>query len=1017
MSTPHQRFRQGDRLELLAVRKDKTTGELYSRTTDIQRSFPTASLFRVNGVILNFLEDEDEQLYEPNRIAHYPDDIIDIVTASSLGNDNSINTRDHYLPAQLATGDSMALTLSRLSIQPSFTTSSDTLVQPFSSRAITMSSASSSTTALIQTAPATRPMAVLSSIASEISQIQSKLDRSTDDQSAHHIQLMQQLFQMIQQQNETIKQLAEAKEREERVLVELAEAKERDEEMYRMQRQTIDRLIITQQRIDAILVQNYELHEYPIPRLFVILPETYERWDPRNLLMERFRLYFLCECGEEECEMGNSNYNNNTHGSTSSQLSNASADRLFPVRNSIHLAKHDGYELSRPTDFFSRYGPYVLGVLRILRHCLAVATVAAPAVGIAESSVKDVMDGVKSMSESTREAVDVSINFLEHKLEDNKTADDLAGDDSKEQEDDTMFENLTALEGADLRRLDTFLRNTDRDKILGNLYRITTERGHVKWVCLEHYKEAYCHTTLASFVQSIEAAGGIYSHHYRAVTITLTSSTLAKDFFKRLVKQALTVNELNVSLGWKFGSSDLVTMVDMLNRSNVRTFHLDLKDVETGNAAIAALRPGKGRYHSLLSLLSNTKLRALSFSNLLHLGARTSDLSPNHRPSLLQCFHFLQKIVSEDNPRLTNILHHCPGLVDLRLGSNRDNNKLDPLLHRAICSLAGLQILHLYRLDYLGSSDDDSLNSGSVQLLKDVACTASTHIPIYIRKAIQDAAPGMEVLMLRDIVVGDRGLDLTATHMKQALLDSSKEQRRMTIHDHLTDGGSAFSKLSHLSVSTRLSDSAVHLLASVLPALDLVHFGAGRYTRELMKHIRVQSLKSLAISLMHQDDASSLIAALLLHNQNNKPNACQIESLMIECNYPISVDLQGLLSHFQLERLFLSIKDVTVVDTILKTLDFSRLETLSIFCKEYDWDTEDILAWRSIEFQECLKVEIGYSLYWEMRDVFVGGSAGGTRKPKGSHSKLGRDRVVLHVSDHEREYLRYLQAVLPRYTY
>lgn len=38
-----------------------------------------------------------------------------------------------------------------------------------------------------------------------------------------------------------------------------------------------------------------------------------------------------------------------------------------------------------------------------------------------------------------------------------------------------MFENLAALEGADLRRLDTFLRNNDKDKVLGNLYRITTE--------------------------------------------------------------------------------------------------------------------------------------------------------------------------------------------------------------------------------------------------------------------------------------------------------------------------------------------------------------------------------------------------------------------------------------------------------------------------------------------------------------------------------------------------------------
>jgi hypothetical protein len=60
--TPHQRFRQGNKVDLLAVRKDKNTGELYSRLTDIQGTFPEAQRFKVNGVTLNFLEDDNEQL-------------------------------------------------------------------------------------------------------------------------------------------------------------------------------------------------------------------------------------------------------------------------------------------------------------------------------------------------------------------------------------------------------------------------------------------------------------------------------------------------------------------------------------------------------------------------------------------------------------------------------------------------------------------------------------------------------------------------------------------------------------------------------------------------------------------------------------------------------------------------------------------------------------------------------------------------------------------------------------------
>jgi hypothetical protein len=64
MSTPFQRFQQGDIVESLAVREDKSTGELYSNINDIRETFPDASSFRVNGVVLNFLEDVNEKRYE-----------------------------------------------------------------------------------------------------------------------------------------------------------------------------------------------------------------------------------------------------------------------------------------------------------------------------------------------------------------------------------------------------------------------------------------------------------------------------------------------------------------------------------------------------------------------------------------------------------------------------------------------------------------------------------------------------------------------------------------------------------------------------------------------------------------------------------------------------------------------------------------------------------------------------------------------------------------------------------------
>lgn len=844
-------------------------------------------------------------------------------------------------------------------------------------------------------------MAVLTSVASEISQIQAKLDRSTDDQSTHHIQLMQQLFQMVQRQNDTLTQLAEAKEREKKMLTELEAAKERDKELHRMQQQAIDRLIVAQQKIDAVLVQNYELHEYPVPRLFVILPDSYEKWDPRNFLMERFRLYFICECGED-CVKGV------THGSSSGQLTIAATTSTAPVtvKNSIHLAKHEGYELSRPTEFFDQYGPYVLGMLRILKHCLAVAAVVAPGVALAESSVKDVTDGVKSISESTREAVNVSIDFLEQKLNNETVVDAGSRTDNVEQDED-MFKGLAALEGADLRRLDTFLRMKDADKILGNLYRITIDQGQVKWVCFDHYKETYRQTALDAFVLSVKSAGGVYDPHFRKVTISLTSSTSAKDFFKRLVNQAAAIDILNVSLDWKFGPSDLIMIADMLGRSNVRTFNLDLKDFEADNTTIATLFSGKKRYHALLDLLSGTKLRSLSLANLLPLATRTPDLPSSHRPSLLQRFHYQQKIFAEDNSRLADILYLCSGLVDVRLGSSSENNVMDRPIHHAISSLTRLQVLHLYGLGIADNSEDESAILSATNSLKDVVCTAVTRTPGYLRRAIRASQERLEVLVLRDITSENQAFDLASARLLTSANRSGSRQSDKTLFVE-PHNGFTLSRLSYLTIATKMTDNAIKILASVLPRLDLIHFGTGRHSRALLQHVRVQSLKSLAISLMHEDDTQALIDYFVRKN-----GVSQLDSLMVECNFPINVDLQGLLGRFPLKRLSLSLSDGSVMRMILKSLDFSRLQVLSLFCKEYNWEAEGILQSRSGDFRENFVVELRHSRYWVHQDVFVEGS----RTAKGSYPKLGRDRVHIHVSDHEREYLRFLHSTLPTYTY
>ncbi|KAF9340949.1 hypothetical protein BGZ91_011666 [Linnemannia elongata] len=909
--TLHQRFQHGERVELFTPRKDKTTGVLYVRENDVQRVFPGANLFKVNGVVLYYLEDENEEEYDPKRIAYYPDNTVDIfITApahtsmgsgASLPRSTSIHTNCGKQCEPSSTKE-LDLTVSTPSLQYTLPTLTDahvcTPLQPFLTPTLI-----SSNVATIQQASIASPMAMLSTMALNITQLQQQLERSTDQQPVHRQQQMQKLIDMVAQQNEMVVKMNE-------VLREQEASKESEEQMLKMQQETIDRLIVNQQRVDEFLVQNYELHEYPIPRLFVVLPDS-SGGDPRKFLMEGFRLFFLCECGDD-CSL--------------------STDQVLSSEN-IHIAKHQGYELSRPAEFFDQYGPYVLCMLRILQHCLAVAAVAAPVAVLVESGLKDVMDGVKSISESTTNAVDMSINILETKLSD----------------------------GSDLRRLDTFLRNNDNDKILGNLYRIPTEQGHIKWVCFEHYQEKYCATALSSFVQSVESAGGSYDSHLGQVTIKLKSGTTVKEFFP--------VQSLDVTLDWDFGSADLVTLVDMVSKSNVRAVKLDLQDNRTSNATITSLQPGKGRYQSFLGLLSNTKLRSLWLSNLYLLGTRMSYLPSSFNASWLQSFSFYGWINEEDKNRLTNIISQCSQLVDLRLVSKDSGYAYDP------------------------------------RPMKEIVYCTTLGDARFLSETIRKSGAVLEVLVLRSNSV--TGVDIGPEDSSAIPLLRRHEGAPLK---HI-------SNVLHLAALTHLDLSMAFMypfdphLSTVLPRLDLVHFGFNPYSRELLQHCNIASLKSLAIK-----DASAIDLKVLLDMMDDKTPAQtwdRLEQLYIEDISSYTKLPTIFLRSTQLTRLSLgAVFNSIPLATVLKAVNLSKLQEISICNSWYYPSAEQAIASRINDFTESLVVRLDKRS--STRYIQQGGKP---RTVVGSSETLPRHRVtnmgLVNSDDH---HYRFLQHVLTVYS-
>ncbi|KAF9965767.1 hypothetical protein BGZ70_004153 [Mortierella alpina] len=230
-------------------------------------------------------------------------------------------------------------------------------------------------------------------------------------------------------------------------------------EVLQNQQLMMDRLALIQRKAEAILVQNYELLEYTIPRLFIVPPETSTPWDPSSTLITRFRLRFICECGEHTRAAGST------------------------IPHHLHLAKHEGYVISKPTAFFEKYGPFLMLMLEMLKFGANVAGIVVPA--LLSLKVVDTLDSTLTAVSSTTariiKGVDYSLAYLEHHLR-NTTC--VNGDEDAEpslQDRASYLNGVEGLEGTDLRQLGSFLSVNNADNLLGDLIRVTTDRGHVKW--------------------------------------------------------------------------------------------------------------------------------------------------------------------------------------------------------------------------------------------------------------------------------------------------------------------------------------------------------------------------------------------------------------------------------------------------------------------------------------------------------------------------------------------------------
>ncbi|KAF9108982.1 hypothetical protein BGX27_008170 [Mortierella sp. AM989] len=522
---PTQRFRLGQCVKTIALQPHQPPDDRpFVYLDDIRVIFKTsATTLELDGVTLTVMRDANGKLFDPTRLhCSGGDSIIDIIPddLSSFVENGSHSPESSAPDVSFSPSEPKSSTLAR-----SKTTHINTQLKNFN---IAVEEASKS---------GRRP---------HHQELQNLVQKHLITPLGNSTQKY-----IMQNVDNLIKDMGELK-LQGHVLEQLAH------QITAMQQQALDRLAIIQSKTEAILTQNFELLEYTIPRLFIVLPDTSTSLDLTAMVHTKFRLHFICECGEHTKANGSK------------------------IPHHLHLANHEGYVVNKPTEFFEKYGPFLILMLEMIKMGAEAAGHFVPA--LASLKLVDAIDytqvAIGSVTSNVIEGVDYSLAYLEQRRAGFQGSENANSDGyTKPSHHDltSYLAGVEGLEGLDLRRLGSFLvaNNSDKDNLLGNLYRMTTKDGHVKWVCRDHYRESYQVSQTCNLREFVGTRGGIFDEQLGRIDMMVKSSSAADELYNAISK-ARGVLELKVTLNWRQNHADFEKLKVVVVNSNIRSVVIDL---------------------------------------------------------------------------------------------------------------------------------------------------------------------------------------------------------------------------------------------------------------------------------------------------------------------------------------------------------------------------------------------------------------------------------------------------------
>ncbi|KAG0239369.1 hypothetical protein BGX31_002828 [Mortierella sp. GBA43] len=421
-----------------------------------------------------------------------------------------------------------------------------------------------------------------------------------------------------------------------------------------VQHQILSKVDLMLVKTERLLTQTFELHEYTLPRLFIVLPDVaYQGLNPAHILSRyaqiKFRLFFLCECGTHTRPLG--------------------PHRL----NHIHIARHEGYEISQPKEFFRKYGPHVLRLLEALRIGIKLASgIVLPALStlsamdLPEHLVNDLNHKVMSCITyltAFQNSIDDHMPRLENGMDEQPQLvlmDNGEDCNVKETDMEIWSEDIFQIEGADLRRLGSFLKRKDQDRVFGNLFRTVDQQGHVKWICMDHYRSTYHLRQDHDFENEVKLFGGEYDKQLGIVRVNLTSSEAIEPFLGAMTR-AGAFNELDLHMR-HYAYQDLKTLGEALSKSNASKLTFSGHDYRE----LASM--GKKKLYAILKIMAAGKVRYFHFKYIRELIPARGVIIPKDL-STVRSLELTGITLKEGHETFGTLLAACTHLAVLRMAN------------------------------------------------------------------------------------------------------------------------------------------------------------------------------------------------------------------------------------------------------------------------------------------------------------------------------------------------------------